>query len=205
MKQTAVLASGNAHKQEEIQAMLSDFDYTLKSLRDVNLQDMEIVEDGDTFEENALIKARAVQTVIGGITIADDSGLEVDALEGAPGVHSARYAGEHGNDAANNKKLVEALLNVPEDKRTARFVSVIAMVFEDGTSLVARGTVEGIIQLTPTGNNGFGYDPHFYYPPFKKTMATMTMAEKNTISHRANALQKLKTLLEDRNENLRHQ
>jgi len=204
MKQIAVLASGNAHKLKEIQAMLSDFEYSLKSLKDVNLEGMEIIEDGDTFEENALIKARAVQAAIGGITIADDSGLEVDALDGAPGVHSARYAGEHGDDVANNKKLIEALSNVSEEKRTARFVSAIAMVFEDGTALVVRGTVEGIIQLTPRGHNGFGYDPYFYYPPFKKTMATMSMDEKNTISHRANALQKLKALLEERNENLCH-
>lgn len=205
MKSKAILASGNAHKLEEIQAMLDDFEYELCSLKDVGLSDLEIIEDGDTFEANAYIKAKAVQDAVGGITIADDSGLEVDALNGAPGVHSARYAGEHGDDEANNKKLVEALKAVPKNERTARFVSVIVMLFEDGTALTARGTVEGIMLDKPLGENGFGYDPLFYYPPLGKTTAELTMAEKNEISHRGNALKKLKALLEAHNESMRHQ
>ncbi|MBS7525598.1 XTP/dITP diphosphatase [Fusibacter paucivorans] len=201
----AVLASGNSHKRQEIQAMLKDFDYEILSLKDVGLENMEIVEDGDTFEANAVIKAKAVQREIGGVVLADDSGLEVDALGGAPGVYSARYAGEHGNDEANNLKLIKALEEVEPAQRTARFVSVIAMIFEDGETITARGTVEGIIQLQPVGDNGFGYDPLFYYPPFQKTMAELTMSEKNAVSHRGNALALLRQKLEAKYAGLHHQ
>lgn len=204
-KYKAVLASGNAHKRQEIQAMLKDFDYEILSLKDVGLEHMDIIEDGDTFEANAVIKAKAVQREIGGVVLADDSGLEVDALDGAPGVYSARYAGEHGNDEANNLKLLTALEGVEMSQRTARFVSVIAMLFEDGEIITARGTVEGIIQLHPVGENGFGYDPLFYYPPFQKTMAELTMSEKNAVSHRGNALALLRRKLEAKYAGLHHQ
>jgi XTP/dITP diphosphohydrolase len=192
-KRKAVLASGNAHKLEEIQVMLKDFDYEILSLKDVGLSHLEIIEDGETFEAN------------GGIVLADDSGLEVDALEGAPGVYSARYAGEHGDDAANNAKLLQALEGLEYSARTARFVSVIAMVFEDGDTLIARGTIEGIITTTPAGKNGFGYDPLFYYPPFQKTMAELTMSEKNAVSHRGNALSVLREKLEAKYAGLHYQ
>jgi XTP/dITP diphosphohydrolase len=204
-KRKAVLASGNAHKLEEIQVMLKDFDYEILSLKDVGLSHLEIIEDGETFEANALIKAKAIQREIGGIVLADDSGLEVDALEGAPGVYSARYAGEHGDDAANNAKLLQALEGLEYSARTARFVSVIAMVFEDGDTLIARGTIEGIITTTPAGKNGFGYDPLFYYPPFQKTMAELTMSEKNAVSHRGNALSVLREKLEAKYAGLHYQ
>lgn len=196
MKKTAILASSNQHKLEEIQSMLKDFDYELKTMREVGLGDMEIIEDGDTFEANSLIKAKAVQKETGGITIADDSGLSVDCLNGAPGVFSARYAGEPCNDANNNKKLLEALKDVPEAQRTARFVTVITMLFENGEAIVVRGEVEGLILKQARGNNGFGYDPLFYVPSKDKTFAELTMAEKNELSHRGNALQKLRAILE---------
>ncbi len=196
MKKTAILASSNQHKLEEIQSMLKDFDYELKTMREVGLGDMEIIEDGDTFEANSLIKAKAVQKERGGITIADDSGLSVDCLNGAPGVFSARYAGEPCNDANNNKKLLEALKDVPEAQRTARFVTVITMLFENGEAIVVRGEVEGLILKQARGNNGFGYDPLFYVPSKDKTFAELTMAEKNELSHRGNALQKLRAILE---------
>ena len=203
-KQIAILASGNKHKLEEIQVMLKDFEFEIKSLKDVHLEHLEIEENGSTFEENALIKAKAVQEITGGIVLADDSGLEVDALNGAPGVFSARYAGVHGNDQANNQKLLEKLSGVEYENRSARFVSAIAMVFEgEEPAIIVRGTVEGLIQFEPKGANGFGYDPLFYYPPFEKTMAEMTMTEKNTVSHRSNALSILRLELEKKYEGMR--
>lgn len=204
VKKKAVLASGNKHKLQEIQEMLKDFNYEILSLGDVNLEDLEIEENGSSFEENALIKAKAVQDLIGGVVLADDSGLEVDALGGLPGVHSARYAGEHGNDGANNEKLLKALSGVAPEDKTARFVSAIAMVFEEDEPIVVRGCVEGLMIDEYRGTNGFGYDPLFYYPPLDKTLAEIEMAQKNQVSHRSEALKKLRKELEIKNESMRH-
>jgi XTP/dITP diphosphohydrolase len=189
------MASNNRHKIVEIEAFLKKlcpFDehgeaFEYLSLADINFTD-DIVEDGDTFEANALIKARTVAK-LGYIGVADDSGLCVDALNGEPGVYSARYAGGH-DDADNNAKLIEKMKDVPTEKRTGHFVSVIACVFPDGTELVARGECPGRILYEYRGNGGFGYDPLFLYEPMDKTFAEMNAEEKNGISHRANAMAK---------------
>jgi len=187
-----ILASGNAHKLEEIQAILKDFDIDLVSMADVGLKGYEIIEDGDTFEANAMIKAKAVMNKLGVDAIADDSGLMVDYLDGAPGIYSARYSGENATAESNNLKLKEALKDVPDSKRTARFVSVISVAFADGRELTVRGECEGIIGYAEKGNQGFGYDPLFIVPDKNLTFAELTSEEKNAISHRANALEKLK-------------
>ena len=198
MKQSAILASSNKHKLEEIQEILKAFDFELLTLAEVGLGDLEIIEDGETFEANSYIKAKTVMDLKHMITIADDSGLEVDYLGGAPGVYSARYAGEHVSYADNNKKLLEALNGVPSEARSARFVTVITMLFENGEKIVARGEVSGIIGTELKGNSGFGYDPLFYVPEIGKTFAECTSEEKNKLSHRANALVKLRALLRER-------
>lgn len=185
-----LLASHNKNKIAELEALLKTVcaDAEVVSLSDVGFTD-EIVEDGTTFEENALIKARTGAR-LGYITVADDSGLMVDALDGAPGVYSARYAGEDGNTEKNNAKLLAALQGVPQDKRTAHFVSVVACVFPDGREdIVVRGECPGEILTSPRGKTGFGYDPLFWYAPFGKTYAEMTAEEKNSISHRGVAMQ----------------
>ena len=184
-----ILASDNAHKLEEIRRYFKEAEIPVEiiPLRDSGFSG-EIVEDGETFEENALIKARTVALATGCAAIADDSGLEVDALHGAPGVYSARFAGVHGDDNANNAKLLQELDGIPDCKRTARFVSVICVYREDGASVSVRGTAEGLILTEKKGSGTFGYDPLFYYPPFGKTFAEMDGSEKNSISHRGNAL-----------------
>ena len=185
-----LLASHNKNKIAELEALLKTVcaDAEVVSLSDVGFTD-EIIEDGTTFEENALIKARTGAR-LGYITVADDSGLMVDALGGAPGAYSARYAGEDGNTEKNNAKLLAALQRVPQDKRTAHFVSVVACVFPDGREdIVVRGECPGEILTSPRGKTGFGYDPLFWYAPFGKTYAEMTAEEKNSISHRGVAMQ----------------
>ncbi len=185
-----LLASHNKNKIAELEALLKTVcaDAEVVSLSDVGFTG-EIVEDGTTFEENALIKARTGAR-LGYITVADDSGLMVDALGGAPGVYSARYAGEDGNTEKNNAKLLAELQGVPKDKRTAHFVSVVACVFPDGREdIVVRGECPGEILTSPRGKTGFGYDPLFYYAPFHKTFAEMSADEKNSISHRGVAMQ----------------
>ena len=184
-----ILASDNAHKLEEIRRYFREAEIPAEiiPLRDSGFSG-EIVEDGATFEENALIKARTVALATGCAAIADDSGLEVDALHGAPGVYSARFAGVHGDDNANNAKLLQVLAGVPDCKRTARFVSVICVYREDGEFVTVRGTAEGLILTEKQGSGTFGYDPLFYYPPFGKTFAEMDGSEKNSISHRGTAL-----------------
>lgn len=192
-----ILASGNKHKLEEIQAILKDYKLELQTMNDAGLVDFEIVEDGDTFEANSLIKAQAVMDALGMDTIADDSGLEVDALNGAPGVYSARYAGEGASDDKNNEKLLKALEGVVDEKRTARFVTVLTMLFRNGHKIVVRGEVEGVIGYEPKGENGFGYDPLFIVPHMGKSFAELSPEEKNTLSHRANALVLLKRELDE--------
>lgn len=184
-----VLASDNTHKLEEFRRYFCEasLPFEMIPMRESGFSG-EIVEDADTFEGNAYLKAKAVSVSTGLIAIADDSGLEVDALGGAPGVHSARYAGVHGDDDTNNRKLLEALAGVPDEKRTARFVSAICVVRPDGKSLTVRGTVEGRILHEKRGSGTFGYDPLFYYEPLGKTFAELDGSSKNKISHRGNAL-----------------
>ncbi|GGI08030.1 RdgB/HAM1 family non-canonical purine NTP pyrophosphatase [Egicoccus halophilus] len=188
MTRRLVVATGNAKKLAELQALLAHLDVAVVPMTDLGVPSPP--EDGDTFEANALLKARACAAATGAPAIADDSGLEVDALGGAPGVHSARYAGVHGDDAANNAKLVAALADVPPRERTARFVAAVALVTPDGTEHVVRGTMEGRVVEEARGANGFGYDPHFVSDPAGdgRTNAELSPEEKNTISHRGAAL-----------------
>ncbi|MBE6653502.1 MAG: non-canonical purine NTP pyrophosphatase [Ruminococcaceae bacterium] len=211
-----ILASRNKKKIREMEALLAKYvdDVRILSLDDVGFEG-DIEEDGTTFEENALIKARTAMAAANGAgladdriaavaddriaaiaddriaAIADDSGLAVDALNGAPGVYSARYAGGHGDDAANNALLLKNLADVPAEARTARFVCCIACVFPDGTSFTVRGETEGLIIDHARGEGGFGYDPYFYYQPYGKTFAELTADQKNAISHRGKAVAKL--------------
>ena len=182
-----VIASRNKHKIEELEALLSRYVAGVKllSLDDVGIAG-DIEENGTTFSENALIKARAAASS-GKIGVGDDSGLCVNALGGAPGIFSARFAGEHGNDAANNEKLLRELSD--KSDRTAAFVCAIACVMPDGREITVEGRAEGTILHSASGSNGFGYDPLFYYPPLDKTFASLSPEEKNGISHRARAVE----------------
>lgn len=192
-----ILASSNKHKLEEIYEITKEFGIELINMYDAGFPNKDIVEDGSTFEENSLIKARSVMKELNLPALADDSGLMVDYLDGAPGIHSARYATDGRDYKANNEKLLKELEGVPLEKRTARFVSVITIITPDERILSVRGEVEGIIALEEKGTNGFGYDPLFYIPSLKKTFAELTSEEKNSISHRANALKKLKEQLKE--------
>ena len=193
---TIVIASNNAHKAEEIATALAFPGWEFRTLRQLGL-DSDPAEDADTFEGNARIKAQAARAASGLAVLADDSGLAVDALDGAPGVHSARYAGEPCDDAANNAKLLAELADVPDEKRTGRFVCTLVFIDEDGTESVARGTIEGSIGREPRGSEGFGYDPLFLPDEYGGTraLAEVSQAEKNGISHRGNALRVLKKAL----------
>lgn len=194
-----IAATKNKHKIEEIQAITGEFGMEVISRADAGVPDIEVEEDGDTFEENSEKKAREIMELCGEITIADDSGLMVDALGGAPGVISARFAGEDGNDLKNNEKLLSLLSNVAPENRTARFVSVITLIDPDGKKIVARGECEGHIIYKPKGSNGFGYDPLFIPIGYDQTFAELSGEEKNQISHRAIALQSLrKKLMEEK-------
>ncbi len=189
-----IIATKNAGKAKEFEHIFSQYNIIVKSLLDFEEID-DIVEDGETFEENALIKARAIAKQFNQVVIADDSGLEVDALEGRPGVYSARYAGENRDDQANIDKVLRELEGTPEEKRSARFVCVLALVTPEGDESVVRGTCEGQILTQCIGNEGFGYDPIFYLPELEKTMAQIPKSKKNVLSHRADAFMKLKEVL----------
>lgn len=193
-----VISTGNTHKLEEIGIILKDLDYNIYSLKDVNLDNLEIEENGKTFEHNALIKARTVAKLTNKITIADDSGLEVDAIGKKPGIYSARYAGENATDEENREKLLKALKNTPISNRTGRFVCCIAVVFPDGKEFVVRGTCEGTIAFEEKGKNGFGYDSLFIVDKYNKTFAELPSSIKNAISHRAKALELMKVELSRR-------
>jgi len=192
MKQKVLLASNNAHKIKEIRAILGDF-FDIVSLREAGVES-DPEEKGKTFEENARIKAVAGMKASGMPCIADDSGLEVLALDCRPGVMSARYSGSHGDDAANNEKLLAELADKPD--RSARYVCVICMAFPDGRELEARGECYGEILKEKRGNGGFGYDPLFYFPQFGKTFAEISAEEKNEVSHRNAALKAFEKLWE---------
>ena len=178
----------------QIREILKDLGAEILSMKEAGV-DVDIVEDGDTFAANALIKAKAVWEKTGGIVLADDSGLVIDALNGEPGVYSARYMGEKTSYEIKNWNLIHRLDGVPEEKRTARFVCVIAAVLPDGRTLTAEGTMEGVIAHEPAGAGGFGYDPILMLPEYGKTSAEITMDEKNAISHRGKALRAMKKCL----------
>ena len=193
----AVLASQNRHKLAEIQAILAQYDFELILQSDLGVE-IEVNETGTSFEENSELKARAVLEATGLPAIADDSGLCVDVLGGAPGIYSARYgAPECVTDRDRLNFLLKNLRGVRSEERTARFVCVITLLFPDGRKLVARGTCEGLITFEPRGEDGFGYDPVFYIPYYGCTFAQMGAERKNAISHRANALRRLETMLEE--------
>lgn len=184
-----LIATHNLKKRDELQRILSPLGIHVLTADEAGVDLTDVEETGTTFEENALLKARSGAKEGNMPCIADDSGLCVDALDGAPGVYSARYAGEHGNDAKNNEKLLKALSDVPPEKRTAQFVSCVACVFPDGRELTVQGEVKGVIGYEPKGENGFGYDPLFYVG--ERSFAQFTSAEKDAVSHRGNALRGL--------------
>ena len=191
-----IAATQNVHKIKEMEAILGAFGMTIVSQGDAGLKNIDIEETGSTFEENSEIKARAICRLTGEIAIADDSGLAVDALNGEPGVYSARYSGIDASDESNNNKLLEALKDVEMPKRTGKYVSVITLAYPDGHILLARGECTGKLLFSPRGEGGFGYDPLFIPDGTTKTFAEMTPEEKNKISHRAKALAALRELLE---------
>ena len=195
---TWVLASGNAHKTEEFNRFFaaSGLDVRLITMREAGF-DGEIIENGLSFAENAYVKAKTVAEATGQTVLADDSGLCVDALGGEPGIRSARYAGGHGDDGANNDKLLRELENVPDGQRTARFRCALCIVFPDGTNAVAEGCAEGRILRERRGSGRFGYDPLFFYEPLGKTFAELSTEEKEQVSHRGDALRRLLPVLRE--------
>ena len=192
-----LVATTNLGKFKEVSAFLKDLPLQIVSLTDL-LDPPRVIEDGLTFEENALKKARALAEFSGLLTLADDSGLEVDALNGAPGIYSARYADKEGNDDLNNQKLLRELANIAGEKRTARFVCALALCVPGTAGLdewMVRESCEGRIALGLSGSHGFGYDPLFFYPPFAKTFGELECEEKAAVSHRGKALKKLAAIL----------
>jgi len=196
MKRQLVLATRNQHKKRELQELMAGMEVEILTLEDVDPVP-EVEEDGDTFEANAVKKAYETARATGILCLADDSGLEVDALQGRPGVYSARFAGEHASDEENNIKLLKLLESVPDEERTARFVSVIAICDAQGYVRTVRGECAGTIARVPAGSGGFGYDPLFIPHGYKQTYAQLSAAEKNRISHRGAALAKALPVLKE--------
>ncbi len=192
-----IIASNNAHKLKEIKTLLGDRFDEIVSMKEAGI-DHETIEDGTTFMENAIKKAREIVEISGCCAVADDSGICVDALDGAPGIYSARFCGEHGNDEANNALLLEKLKG--EENRNAHYTCAIAFIYPDGRTVCSEGIFEGVIAETPAGNGGFGYDPLFYLPEYGKTVAQLGTEVKNEIGHRAKALRGLLEKLEAENE-----
>lgn len=191
-----VFATGNMGKMKEIKAIFQGFQGDILSMKEAGIV-CDIEENGATFEENALIKARAIHAHTDALVLADDSGLEIDYLDKAPGVLSARFMGEDTSYHIKNAALLQKLEGVPQEKRTARFVCAIAAVLPDGTEKVLRRALEGYIGYEESGENGFGYDPIFVVPKYGKTTAQLSMEEKNEISHRGKALEAIKEELKD--------
>lgn len=192
-----IFATSNEGKMKEIRLLLADKDVEVLSLKETGVH-VEIIEDGETFEENALIKVKTVgREIPGAIILADDSGLEVDYLNREPGVHSARYMGEETPYSIKNQAIIDRLSDAVGDERSARFVCVIAALLPDGRTLTTRATIEGQIGYKEEGENGFGYDPILYLPKYHTTTAGLSTEEKNKISHRGKALQQMKKLLTD--------
>lgn len=190
-----IFATGNQGKMREIRKILGDLNVEIVSMKEAGIS-VDIEEDGATYEENALIKARAVAARTGDCVLADDSGLEVDRLGGEPGVHSARYLGEDTPYDVKNASLIKRLEGVPDEERTARFVCAIAAVLPGGRELTTRAAIEGRIGHEEKGSGGFGYDPIFYVPELQRTTAELTEEEKNLVSHRGQALRLMKGELE---------
>lgn len=192
-----IFATSNQGKMKEIREILKDLDVEVLSLKEAGIE-ADIVEDGKTFEENALIKARAIRDLTGCMVLADDSGLEVDALNKEPGIYSSRYMGEDTSYDIKNNHIIERLNGLVGDERSARFVCVIAAAFPDGTEETRRGTIEGQIGFEIAGENGFGYDPIFYVPEFGCTTAELSPEQKNEVSHRGKALSAMKDVIRQR-------
>ena len=198
MKKRIIFATGNENKMNEIRMILKDLGLEILSMKEAGV-DIDIVEDGMTFEENAEIKARSVARILtSDIVLADDSGLEIDYLDKAPGIYSARFAGEDTSYDIKNRILLDRLEGVPEEERTARFVCAVAAVFPDGTVSTVRKTIEGRIAEESAGDNGFGYDPIFYVPEYGCTTAQMSPEQKNELSHRGKALRAMREILKDK-------
>ena len=196
MEPKIVFATGNGNKMKEIRMILADLGMPIVSMKEAGI-DVDVVEDGTTFEENALIKATEIAKVAPNcIVLADDSGLEIDYLNKEPGIYSARYAGVDTSYDIKNGLLLERLSGVPDEKRTARFVCAVAAAFPDGSTEVVRGTIEGIIGHEIAGENGFGYDPIFYLPEYGCTTAELSPEKKNELSHRGEALRKMRVIME---------
>ena len=197
MEKKIIFATGNKDKMQEIREILDGLGAEILSMKEEGIS-LDIEENGTTFEENALIKAKAVAGMVNEIVLADDSGLEIDYLDKQPGVYSARFMGEDTSYEVKNQELLKRLTGVPKAKRTARFVCAIAAVFPDGEAVVRRETVEGYIGERPEGENGFGYDPIFYVEEYGCSTAALTRQQKNAISHRGKALRAIRRDLENR-------
>ena len=191
-----IFATGNQGKMKEIREILGDLDIELLSLKDAGIH-ADIVEDGKTFEENAQIKAKAIMEMTGALVLADDSGLEVDALDKEPGIYSARYMGHDTSYHIKNQNIIDRLEGKVGEERSARFVCAIAAAFPDGRVLITRGTMEGQIGYEEKGENGFGYDPIFYLPEYQCYSAELSLEEKNKLSHRGKALRLMKERLHE--------
>ena len=197
-----IFATGNENKMKEIRMILSDLGMPILSMKEAGI-DVDVVEDGTTIEENALIKASEIAKYVENcIVLADDSGLEIDYLNKEPGIYSARYAGENTPYEIKNQMLIDRLEGVADEQRTARFVCAIAAVFPDGSHEVVRGTIEGRIGYESAGENGFGYDPIFYLPEYGCTTAELDPEKKNELSHRGNALRAMRVIMEKKYENI---
>lgn len=198
MEKKIIFATGNENKMKEIRMILADLGMPILSMKEAGI-DVDVVEDGTTFEENALIKATEIAKLTENcIVLADDSGLEIDYLNKEPGIYSARYAGVDTSYTIKNNLLLERLAGVPDEKRTARFVCAVAAAFPDGSTEVVRGTIEGIIGHEIVGENGFGYDPIFYLPEYGCTTAQLSTEKKNELSHRGNALRAMRKIMENK-------
>lgn len=186
-----IFATNNQGKIKEVRMIFSDLTYDILSLADAGIS-VEVIEDGNTFEENAIIKAKTIMEYTGEIVMADDSGLEIDALNKEPGIHSARFLGEDTSYEVKNQCILDKLKDIRYEERTARFVCAIACAFPDGKMITKRGVMEGIIGYEMKGDNGFGYDPIFFLPEFDCTSAELSLEQKNQVSHRAKALKAVK-------------
>lgn len=191
-----IFATGNAGKMREIRQIMADMPLEIKSMKEAGVS-VDIVEDGKTFEENALIKARAIHALTGGIVLADDSGLVVDYMDGMPGIYSSRFMGEDTSYDIKNKAIIDALEKAEGEERSARFVCAIAAVLPDGSERVVRAAMEGRIGYEIAGENGFGYDPIFFLPEYGMTSAEISPEEKNKISHRGKALRLMREELKE--------
>ena len=201
MEKRIIFATGNEGKMREVRMILEDLEVPVVSTKEAGVS-ADIEENGTTFEENAVIKARSVMELTGEMAMADDSGLEIDYLDGAPGIYSARFMGEDTSYDIKNAALIEKLAGVPDEKRTARFVCAIACVMPDGTTLTSRGTMEGRIAYEIRGENGFGYDPIFYLPECGCSSAEISPEQKNELSHRGKALRSMKEKLMEYQEEI---